>query len=61
MPDDSRYGRYECDAFAVNDPVGRKHGFSVTVFRGMIARLHKKLIKHIHFMTGLSKFEFIQF
>ena len=41
MPDDSQYGPYECDAFAVNDPEARKHGFSVTVFRGMIARLHK--------------------
>lgn len=40
MSDDSRY---ECDAFAVNDSVARKHGFSVTVLRGMIAiaRLHK--------------------
>ena len=29
MRDDSQYGRYECDAFAVDDPVARKHGFSV--------------------------------
>jgi len=61
MPDDSRYGPYECDAFAVSDPVARRHGFSVTVLRGMKARLHKKLAIHIHFMTVFSKFEVIQF
>ena len=34
--DDSQYGRlgrYECHAFAVGDPVERRHGFSVNVIR----------------------------
>ena len=34
LNDDSSYGplgRYECHAFAVGDPVERKHGFSVNV------------------------------
>ena len=34
LSDDSTYGalgRYECHAFAVGDPVERKHGFSVNV------------------------------
>jgi len=60
-PDDSRFGPYECDAFAVSDPMARRHGFSITVLRGMKARLHKKLAIHIHFMSGFSTFEFIQF
>ena len=38
MLDDSRYGPYECDAFAVNDPEAKKRGFNVTVFRGTIAK-----------------------
>ncbi|XP_020618027.1 uncharacterized protein LOC110055930 isoform X3 [Orbicella faveolata] len=44
MPDDSRYGPYECDAFAVNDPVARKHGFSVTVLRALpvSSRIHPR-------------------
>ena len=36
MEDDSLFGslgRYECHAFAVGDPVARKHGFSVSVVR----------------------------
>ena len=34
LSDDSSFGtlgRYECHAFAVGDPVERRHGFSVTV------------------------------
>ena len=34
LSDDSTYGelgRYECHAFAVGDPVEKKHGFSVNV------------------------------
>ena len=34
LNDDSSFGslgRYECHAFAVGDPVERKHGFSVNV------------------------------
>ena len=36
LNDDSTFGslgRYECHAFAVGDPVERKHGFSVNVVR----------------------------
>ena len=34
LNDDSRFGalgRYECHAFAVGDPVERKHGFTLNV------------------------------
>ena len=36
LDDDSTYGalgRYECHAFAVGDPLERRHGFSVNVIR----------------------------
>ena len=36
IEDDSygRLGRYECHAFAVNDSVASKHGFTVNVIQG---------------------------
>ena len=40
MQDDSRFGKYECHAFAVDDPVARKHGFAVVVLRGKYLNEH---------------------
>ena len=44
--DDSQYGvlgRYECHAYAVGDPVARKHGFSVNVIGCKYSDVHHLL------------------
>ena len=43
MEDDSQYGalgRYECHAYAVGDPVARKHGFTVSVMERKYFDIH---------------------
>ena len=59
LNDDSTFGplgRYECHAFAVGDPVERKHGFSVNVVRSKSFSSRKlSMLLRFYFHVVLEK------